>query len=235
LLKIVGKRSLHNLERARKEWRKHARRHWRSRDRLPTTALSGALLMFRRDAFRAIGPFDDQFRLYFEENDWLFRVARAGLQSVYVPAAKAIHLHNPTLARAPERRQWEADSFLRFGNRYYGEHFMRRLLLACTRESVIPDWPFADAIRLDLSEKCVWPLWIELTPSPSGFPAATACITNPKSEWWQLPPMRGLEFLKGTFYLQVVDDVGQELCRYSFQRPTSQHPSVLTGRVAVGA
>jgi GT2 family glycosyltransferase len=229
LLKVAGKRSLTKLERARKEWREHARRHWRSRDPVPTTALSGALLAFRRETWRAIGPFDDEFRLYFEENDWLFRVARAGLWSLYVPAAKAIHLHNPTLAQAPERLQWEAESFLRFGNRYYGERFMRRLFLACRRESVIPDWQaFAadgtDAIRVDISGECVWPLWVELTPSPFGFPAATTCITDPKSGWWPLPPMRGLEFLDGTFYLQVVDDIGRELCRYRFQRnaaPTS--------------
>src|SRR5437867_286824 len=227
LLKVGGRRSLRKLERARKEWREHARRHWRTGERLRTTALSGALLAFRRDTFRAVGPFDDKFRLYFEENDWLLRVARAGLQSVYVPAAKAIHLHNPTLARSPERQQWEADSFLRFGSRYYGEHFVRRLLLVCKRATVIPDWqPCVDVIRLDRFEECVWPLWIEMTPSPSGFPAAATCITDPKSEWWRLPPMRGLEFLNGTFYLQIVDDVGQELGRYSYQ---------LTGRMVVRA
>lgn len=222
LLKVAGKRSLMKLERARKEWRKHARRHWRSRDPVPTTALSGALLAFRRETWSAVGPFDDEFPLYFEENDWLFRVARAGLRSLYVPAAKAIHLHNPTLARAPERLQWEAESFLRFGNRYYGERFMRRLSLACRRESVIPDWQaFAadgtGAIRVDTAEECVWPLWVELTPSPFGFPAATTCIADPKTEWWSLPPMRGLEFHDGTLHVQFVDDIGRELCRYSLQ------------------
>ncbi len=223
LSKAAGKRSPAKLKRARERWREHARRHWRSRDPLLTTSLSGALLAFRRETWTAIGPFDDEFRLYFEENDWLLRIARAGLCSLYVPSARAIHLHNPGQGQSTERLQWEAESFLRFGNRHYGERFMKRLLIACNGESVVPHWQTfaadgAGAIRIDASEEWSWPLWAEVTPSPFGFPAATMCIDEPKSEWWSLPPMRGLEFLDGTFYLQIVDDTGRELCGYSFLR-----------------
>ena len=223
LLKVAGNRNAKQLKRARRRWREHARRHWRSRDSLPTTALSGALLAFRRDTWTAIGPFDEGFSLYFEEDDWLLRAACAGLQSLYVPSAKAIHLHNPRLAQRPERLRWEAESFGRFGNRYYGERFMQRLSLAGRRESVVPDWQAvaADstgAIRLEIAEECAWPLWVELTPSPLGFPAATTRISDPQTECWPLPPLRGLEFLDGTVYLQLVDDAGRELCSYGVQR-----------------
>ena len=223
LAQVAGRQSPVNLKRARERWREHARRHWRSRDPLPTTSLSGALLAFRRETWTAVGPFDEEFRLYFEENDWLLRVARAGLRCLYVPSARAIHLHNPGQGQAPERLRWEAESFRRFGNRYYGERFMRRLLRAGRGERVVPDWEaFAadgnGAIRIDVDDEWVWPLWVELTPSPSGFPAATTCIPEPKPESWSLPPMRGLEFLDGVLYLQVVDDIGRELCGYSFRR-----------------
>lgn len=226
LLKVAGKRSLTRMELARKEWRKHARRHWRSRDPIQTVALSGALLAFRRETWNEIGPFDEQFALYYEENDWLLRVAGAGLRSLYVPAAKAIHLHNPTRAQSLQRVQWENESFLRFGNRYYGERFMQHLFLAGQEESVVPDWrPLApdpaDMIDIPRCGESVWPLWAELTPSSSGFPAATTCITDPKLESWRLPSMRGLEFLDGSLYLQIVDDLGRELCRYRFNRKAS--------------
>jgi hypothetical protein len=221
-LKVAGKRNLTRLARARTAWREHARRHWRSTDSLSTTSLSGALLAFRRETWTTIGPFDEGFSLYFEEDDWLLRAASAGLQSLYVPAAKAIHLHNTNIAQEPARVRWQAESFRRFGNRYYGERFMQRLSLASKRASVVPDWPTlaADssrAIRLAIPEGCVWPLWIELTPSALGFPAATTCISNPKTKEWPLPPLRGLEFLE-SFYLQLVDDAGNELCRYRVQR-----------------
>src|SRR6266849_359599 len=205
LLKVAGKRSLAKLERARNAWRQHARRFWRSRDPIATTALSGAMLAFRRQTWHSVGPLDQEFRLYFEENDWLLRVARAGFQSWYVPAAKAIHLHNPARARAPERLRWESESFLRFGNRYYGERFMRRLLLVSKRQSVIPNWP---AFAADISQECAASLWIEVTPSPLGFPAAASRLAD--SRWPRLPP-----FLEGTFYLQLVDDIGRELRRDS--------------------
>jgi hypothetical protein len=97
---------------------------------------------------------------------------------------------------------------------------MRRLLLAGKRETIVPRWSLADgeSFQIDIPGKCVWPLWVELSPSAFGFPAATACIADRATTYWRLPPMRGLEFLDGTFYVQVVDDAGRELGGYSFRR-----------------
>ncbi|MGH9423244.1 MAG: glycosyltransferase family 2 protein, partial [Thermoanaerobaculia bacterium] len=218
--KVAGKRDLAKLQSARAKWREHARRHWRSTVPIATTSLSGALLAFRRDTWTTVGAFDEGFTLYFEENDWLLRVAQAGLESEYVPSAKAIHLHNPRPAGWPERARWEAESFRRFGDRYYGERFMRRLLLAGQRESIAPRWLLADgeAFAIDVPANTVWPLWIELSPSPFGFPAAVTCIVDPTTRSWSFPPMRGLEFPGGTLYAQLVDDSGQELGGCAFHR-----------------
>jgi N-acetylglucosaminyl-diphospho-decaprenol L-rhamnosyltransferase len=220
IAKLGGKRTPSRLQHARLKWREHARRHWRSLDPLATTSLSGALLAFRRDTWTTIGPFDEQFTLYFEENDWLLRIAKAVLVSQYVPSAKAIHLHNPRLTDGSERAQWEAESFRRFGDRHYGERFMRRLLLANKRETIVPHWLLAggESFQIDIPGDCVWPLWVELSPSAFGFPAATTCIADQATTYWRLPAMRGLEFLCGTFYVQVVDDIGRELGGYSFRR-----------------
>ncbi len=218
-VKAAGRRNIDKLEIARQSWRAHARRHWRSRDPLPSVSLSGALLAFRRDTWSSVGPFDEGFPLYYEENDWLLRVERAGLRSLYVPEARAIHLHNPGLS--PEKQRWEAESFVRFGTRYYGEHFMRRLLLACSRESVIPEWsanaPFAfppDAAR---------PLRLEVSPSPLGFPAAEASL-GAKLPSVNIP-----------LYVQIVDDAGRELVCYRELTPAMPppHPATLPSTQAV--
>ena len=221
-LKVAGRRNLTRLTHARERWREHARRHWRSTDSLTTTSLSGALLAFRRDAWNAIGPFDEGFSLYFEEDDWLLRAARAGLQTLYVPSARAIHLHNTNVAQKSDRVQWQIESFRRFGNRYYGQRFMQRLSLASERASVAPNWPTlaadsSGAIQIALPENSIWPLWVELTPSPRGFPAATTRIDQQQTKYWSFPRLRGLEFLE-TFYLQLVDDAGRELCSYRVQK-----------------
>jgi Predicted glycosyltransferases len=224
LIKAAGNRSLPKLQRARQRWRDHARLSWRSTKPMLSTALSGALLAFRRDTWLAVGPFDEGYQMYFDENDWLLRVERAGRQSIYVPEAKAIHLHNPKLAGDPDRAQWSSESFLRFGNRYYGETFMRRLFRVGSRQSVIPEWqPLSvnsdgATVEIDIPPASAWPVWIEFTPSPLGYPAASARIADPSTRKWQLPAMSGLPFLTGTYYLQVVDDAARELGSYCFQR-----------------
>jgi GT2 family glycosyltransferase len=221
LAKAAGRRSLGKLEAARQAWRRHARRHWRSVEPMPSTSLSGALLAFRRDAWIKAGPFDEGFRLYYEENDWLLRAARAGCTPIYVPAAEAIHLHDPFAAQSPERRAWEAESFLRFGTRHYGERFMHRLLLASRGESVTPKWTPLDAAS-SLARDAASPLWIEVSPSPCGFPAAATRVASGRCA---LPAMRGLELIDRTLYLQLVDDDGRELSRHSFA------PRILNGMI----
>jgi N-acetylglucosaminyl-diphospho-decaprenol L-rhamnosyltransferase len=213
LLKISARGSLAALSRARTAWREHARRHWRSDVPIFSSSLSGAMLAFRRDTWTTVGPFDDAFRLYYEENDWLLRVAGAGLRSLYVPAAKAIHLHNPASAQSEERCRWEGESFVRFGNRHYGEHFMRRLLLASGRDGVVPSWGFADVVVSEISAEATTPLWLEVSPSLLGFPAAAARIDERPTGAWPLLHMRGLEHVSGPLYLQIVDDEGRELLR----------------------
>lgn len=204
LLKVRARRSLAALEHARAAWRAHARRHWRSVGPLVSPSLSGAMLAFRRDTWTAVGPFDEGFRLYYEENDWLLRVAATGLRPMYVPAAKGIHLHNPSGGQTEERRAWEAESFVRFGNRHYGEHFMRRLLFVSRRDAVVPSW---SETGLDVAG----PFWLEVSPSPFGFPAAAARVNGE----WSLPRM---DHVRGTLYLQAVDDEGRELSRRRFTK-----------------
>jgi N-acetylglucosaminyl-diphospho-decaprenol L-rhamnosyltransferase len=52
---------------------------------------TGALLFIRRAAFEDVGPFDEQFFMYWEETDWLERARAKGWQLVYTPAVGAVH------------------------------------------------------------------------------------------------------------------------------------------------
>ena len=84
---------------ARQRWRHHAHNHWLAEQPLISYDLSGALLAVRRDAWENTGPFDEGFKLYFEETDWLMRLKRKGLKAVYVPEAEAVHFYNQSAAR----------------------------------------------------------------------------------------------------------------------------------------
>ncbi|HEV2720614.1 MAG TPA: hypothetical protein VG323_11395, partial [Thermoanaerobaculia bacterium] len=126
------------------------------------------------------------------------------------------------LAGERDRQQWESESFLRFGNTYYGETFMRRLFRVGSRQRVVPEWTPLNGNGIAVPRK--GPLWIELTPSPFGFPAAAARVDGVDGQW-PLPRLRGLPFLTGTLYVQIVDDGGDELARYAFVRETEAVPA----------
>lgn len=213
-MRVAGRRSLAGLVKARRAWRDHVNEHWRATAPIPSTSLSGALLAFRRDTWTECGPLDRGFQLYYEENDWLMRIATSGRRCVYVPQAKAIHLHDPALARTASRMQMEAESFVRFSNRYYGETFTRRLSALARRPGVVPQWTAMPASSIPLPpESSALPFWIELTVSPFGFPAAAMRHTNPCADRWHLPSF--VKTLGPKIYVQIVDETGLELCGYS--------------------
>ena len=92
---------------ARRRWRRHARRHWEARAPVASWSLSGSLLAIRRDAWDRVGPFDEGYRLFFEETDWCLRAARGGWKNVLHPEAKIIHHQGQTVNRAHVRKRIE--------------------------------------------------------------------------------------------------------------------------------
>ncbi|MCG8458942.1 MAG: glycosyltransferase [Holophagales bacterium] len=168
---------------ARRRWRAHARRHWQAEEPLSTPDLSGALLALRRDAWEAV-PFDADYPLYFEETDWLLRLRRAGWDTVYVPAARALHAYARSTRREPRSQGWFEQSERRFRNRHYGRRFTRLLEGLGSRlpPAGIPaagqhpsrailrtGEPFFPQLEAEVVRRI---RWLELSPSTSGFPAA---------------------------------------------------------------
>lgn len=54
--------------------------------------LSGACLLLRREAFEAVGGFDDDYFMFFEDVDLGERLALSGRPNVYVPSARVTHV-----------------------------------------------------------------------------------------------------------------------------------------------
>lgn len=55
-------------------------------------SITGAFMLIRREAWSAVGPFDEDFFLYFEETEWCWRAKRAGWRIVHEPRAQVVHL-----------------------------------------------------------------------------------------------------------------------------------------------
>jgi len=201
--------------RARRRWRRHARRHWEAREPLASHSLSGSLVALTRPAWEAVGPFDEGFQLFFEETDWLLRAARQGVPAWYVPAAEAVHLYNQSAAREPRSKAWFEESAHRFRRRHYGAGFTA-LLEGLDRRMprrLGPPPPPISARGIDLAGP--FPLWVEVSPNPEGFPAAAERIAGP-GEPWRLPEEIAGRLPGGTaLTVQVTDAEGREVFRGS--------------------
>ena len=213
---------------ARRRWRRRARRFW-SRDRpFPTPALSGALLAVRRDALDRVGPFDECYRLYFEESDWLLRLRRAGLVSRHVPAAGAVHLFNQSAAGEPAAGRWFAESQRRFRRHQYGAWFSGLLAALPAPRAGRPTLPAPatgspPGVRLpETRNGRDWPLWVEISALPRRFPAAATRLADDGQQEWALPAEIWSALAPGRYFLTVCNRLGRELLELTFERPADR-------------
>lgn len=79
--------------------------------------LSGACLLAKRDAVGAAGLFDENFFIYFEDIDLCRRIRDLGLDLIFDPAVKVLHLGGATTAR----RKWRSRLHYRESQLYYYE------------------------------------------------------------------------------------------------------------------
>jgi hypothetical protein len=187
----------------------------------------------RRDAWERIGGFDESYRLYFEETDWLRRLVRAGGEAVHVPSARAVHLYDRSASTEPRSAGWFAASRRRFERRWYGAPFAGLLALLDRlpaaggsgvaaggsterdrrdRALTGTEPPFARAPLGGLRE----PLWVEISPSPLGVPAAAERVGSAEAvRSWRLPDEIEQRLPPGRFRLQVVGaDREEGPCRW---------------------
>jgi N-acetylglucosaminyl-diphospho-decaprenol L-rhamnosyltransferase len=202
---------------ARRRWRRHALRHWEAQRPLASYALSGSLLALTRAAWERVGPFDEGFRLYFEETDWLRRAERIGVPARYVPAAGAIHLHGRSAVQEPRSGGWFEESARRFRERHYGRWFVALLERLDRRLRQRPPVRLAPVEGLDLTA-FPFPLWVEVSPNPTGFPAAAERLTTPPPDGWRLPPDVAGRLAGAELVVQVVDAEGRERVRHSLRK-----------------
>jgi GT2 family glycosyltransferase len=54
--------------------------------------MHGAALMVRREAADAVGLFDEDFFMFSEETDWIYRFRQAGWSAAFVAEAEVVHV-----------------------------------------------------------------------------------------------------------------------------------------------
>ncbi|MEL7058528.1 MAG: glycosyltransferase [Acidobacteriota bacterium] len=193
--------------RLRRDGRAHARRFWRAETAFDCFDLSGALLAIGTEAWRQVGPFDEGYRLYFEETDWLVRARRLGLRARAVPTARAEHLYAQSSPHEPRARAWMAESQERFRRRVYGGAF-DRLVRTLDRDAKAPNggslhrpddrWAADPSIR-----------WLEISPSGLGWPAAGCEVDGLDGGELLVPPTLWSRLGRGSWWCTALDARGR--------------------------
>ena len=84
--------------------------------------IAGMFMLLRRDAFAAVGGFDEGYFMYYEDVDLCARLRAAGLRVEVDPAAGAVHDARRASRRSPRHMLWHASSIARF----LGKRWMRK-------------------------------------------------------------------------------------------------------------
>jgi len=222
--RVAGTLQAIAARRLRRRWRRHARRHWEAGEPIVAEELSGALLAVSRDAWERVGPFDEEYKLYFEETDWLRRLVRAGGRAVHMPRAGAVHLYDRSASTEPRSSAWFESSRRRFERRWYGLasaallSWVRRVagpppdLCAAHAAGGIERPAEAPTIDLEVPPASRGPFWVEISPSALGVPAAGERLSPQDGRLrWRLPEEIWSRLAQGCYRLQVTDGAGREI------------------------
>ncbi len=210
---------------ARRRWRRRARACWEATSLLDSSELSGAILAVRRDAWRAVGPMDPGYFLYFEEQDWLLRARELGHQTFYVPDAVAIHAGGRAVAGEPAAAEWFGRSHARFRRQHLGvaaqavlrnmERSRSDALAPVSHRRVERLAVGTEAPSLMLPEGSAW---VEVAIDQRGFPAAAERLSRASGRSWRLPA-DVWERTETELFATAIDDQGRETQVISW-RPT---------------
>jgi GT2 family glycosyltransferase len=89
-------------------------------------ALSGACMLVRKDAFFQLGGMDEAYGLHCEDLDLMYRMEQAGMQRLFVPAARVYHLQGLSSSSRPAWVHWQKHRGMQ---RFFNQHQAGRYIL----------------------------------------------------------------------------------------------------------
>lgn len=100
---------------------------WDKKKPREVAVVPGSALMIRKEVFKKIGGFDENFFLYFEETDLCQRARKIDWRVFFQPKAKIIHLWRGRRRRSSENKKIFRESRFYFFKKHYG--FLLALLV----------------------------------------------------------------------------------------------------------
>jgi len=134
------------------------------------SALSGALMATTRRTYEAVGPLDERYRLYYEENDWQLRLRAAGGRVLVCGAARVVHRYAQSARREAQAETWFHESEKRYFESHFGDAGRRALSRAGAAPAGPPELPASE----DLSWEKGREVLVAISPVPSFRPFVLA-------------------------------------------------------------
>jgi GT2 family glycosyltransferase len=189
-----------DLSRARRELERV-----RADETAPVTGLIGALVLTRRTTYDAVGPFDEGYPLYYEENDWQRRLRALGGVLLRARGARVVHRFNQSARLEPKAAGWFATG----ERRYFLSHFGPRGARALER---LAAQPTKERRMLALRDGLEWrgrAQAVVVSPHPYFRPFAYTEVDGSRSRWdFPTDVLAGVE---GSWYARAVDRTGATL------------------------
>lgn len=86
--------------------------------------VTGAFQFIRHETLTAVGLYDEEFTMGFEDVDYCIRVMLSGHECVYQPKVRAFHLESVFRGRGDEKvKRWQAESFRHLADKYSEQSF----------------------------------------------------------------------------------------------------------------
>ncbi len=150
---------------------------WSSEKPRRVPSLRGPLLALRRDTAARLGPMDEEYFLYYEETEWLWRARRAGAGLVVAPRSRVVHRWGHSTRRTGDSAVVEERSRRRFFERNYPRPFralLQRLAPAIPRRSGSGFTEVAGPADVPVVEADIWLASIvnSMQPSIGGLKAS---------------------------------------------------------------
>lgn len=175
---------------------------WALRETTRVESISGAVMAIRAADFE---PFDERFALYFEETDFLRRLAERRRSIVYVPSARCRHVYNQSAGQvSSEASARYLESEVKYLAKWNGP-FAARLLKSLERPVQPPEPPPAPAIELPRDG-----LIVEASPLPS-FSTAAGYVALQGERSVAVPEDVRASFRGSALYLRAVDPASGEV------------------------
>lgn len=184
---------------------------WKAASPTRVAAVSGAVMAIDRDAWKRIGGFDERYRLYYEEIDFMRALGRERYEVRYVPTARCLHLYDQSAASESEQQRKFAESQSLYMAKWHGKwSVVPGLLERGRRRDPPPATTLSPSEALAIPEP-VGAYVVEASPLSS---FDTAAGHFPRAAEIRLPGEIWARFHGAALYLRVVEaGTGREISR----------------------